>query len=324
MRNGPLVTALAMLTVSVSFARTPSAAASGGEAVTERSASLVPGTRFRDCLGCPEMIVIPAGRFTMGSPAVEAGRFDNEGPQHPVDLPHAFAVGVYDVTRQEYERFARATRREVGDGCLAYDGKTLRSTPGRNWRSPGFPQTDRDPVVCVTWQDAEAFVSWLNDRLAKSGPRSRTSNGSGPYRLLTEAEWEYAARAGTTTPFYWGERLTRAQANYGPDQPAFAPVAEGADRWGYTSPVGSFPANGFGLFDMAGDVWQWTEDCWHPTYDAAPSDGTAWTSGPCEARVVRGGSWFKPPAGERPAKRGIVPPATRNGEIGFRVARSLG
>jgi formylglycine-generating enzyme len=279
-----------------------------------------PGTRFRDCSDCPEMVVLPAGRFTMGSAASEMGRFANEGPEHPVEIPHAFAVGVYDVTRKEFEQFARATKRPAGDSCLAYDGKGLPDTPGKTWRDPGFPQTDRDPVVCVTWQDATDFVAWLNQRVDKS---HTAGEGGHPYRLLTEAEWEYAARAGTTSAYYWGDQMLREHANYGPNEMRFAPTIEGKDLWGYTSPVGSFPANGFGLFDMAGNVWQWTADCWHDSYAEAPLDGSAWTSGACEARVVRGGSWFKPAAGERSAKRGIVKPEVRNGEIGFRVARTL-
>ena len=288
-------------------------------------AATAPGTRFRDCPLCPEMVVIPAGAFTMGSAESEAGRFKNEGPQHQVTIAHAFAMSLYDVTVGEYRRFVHATGRTLSDGCRIYDEKTFLESDlvrirGRNWQRPNFPQGDRHPVVCVTWEDANAYVAWLNSQVS-----TRSAGMQGSYRLPTEAEWEYAARAGTTTPFYWGAEIRRDQVNYGPDELRFAPVAVGADRWKYTSPVGSFPPNAFGLYDMSGNVWQFTRDCWHDNYDGAPSDGSARTDGNCDERAVRGGSWFKPPAGERSAKRGEgkIVDLKGNHEIGFRVVRDL-
>ena len=297
-------------------------AASGG-AAEQRAA----GTRFRDCPDCPEMIVIPAGSFTMGSPRSEEGRFENEGPQHLVTITRPFAMGVYDVTLGEYRKFANATGRPTTDGCRIYDptfiDPQLVRVHGKNWQQPNFAQTDRDPVVCVSFEHPRAYVDWLNWQVSRaSSPRAAAS---GPYRLPSEAEWEYAARAGTMTPFYWGSAIRRAAANYGPDELRFAPVAMGADRWEYTSPVGSFPANAFGLFDMAGNVWNFTQDCWRASYDGAPSDGSARAEAKCDERPVRGGSWFKPPSGERPAKRGEGTAANLKGnaEIGFRVVRDL-
>ena len=284
-----------------------------------------PGARFRDCPDCPEMIVIPAGRFVMGSPQTEKDRFPQEWPEHPVTIARPFAMAVDAVTRAEYAEFVRATGRPDGTACKIYDakyhapnGSQLRIAEGKNWRDPAFAQTDQDPVVCISWDDAQAYIAWLNARAGGSG--------GGRYRLPTEAEWEYAARAGATTPYYWGEEISRDRVNYGLDEKKFAPFAKGADRWLYTSPVGSFPANPFGLHDMAGNVWQMVEDCWHGSYVLAPRDGSAWMSDTCKDRVVRGGSWYKPPTGQRHAMRGKnTAEDMRHGlsEIGFRVVRSL-
>ena len=280
-----------------------------------------PGTTFRECRNCPAMAVAPAGSFSMGSPADEKGRFDNEGPQHRVTIARPFAIAIDPVTRGEYARFVRATKRVTPDSCRVYDvsfaDNDLVRVRGKNWKRPNFRQADDHPVVCLTWNDANAYASWLNKQVGASV--------TGPYRLPSEAEWEYAARGGTTTPYYWGNAISRAQSNYGPDEQRFAPVANGADRWLYTSPVGSFPANPFGLHDMAGNVWQFTADCWHDSYAGAPSDGSARTDGKCDERVVRGGSWFKPPMGERSAMRGQgkVADLKGNHEIGFRLVRDL-
>lgn len=297
------------------------APATAREPLTSNSAS-TPGARFRECGACPEMVVLPAGNFTMGSPDTERGRFKKEGPEHRVTIARPLAMAVHLVTRGEWRRFVRATGRKDPEACRIYDvsfaDHDLVRVYGKNWRRPHFAQTDKHPVVCVTWDDARAYAEWVNRQMGAPG-------GVGLYRLPTEAEWEYAARAGTTTPYYWGSEISRAQANYGPETLPFAPVASGADRWKYTSPVGAFPANPFGLHDMAGNVWQFTLDCWHETYEGAPIDGSARADGKCDERAVRGGSWFKVPAGERTAMRGQgkVADLKGNHEIGFRLVRDL-
>lgn len=285
-----------------------------------------PGHRFRECRNCPEMVVIPPGTFTMGSPQTEIGRFKNEGPERRVTIAHTLAIGAYPVTRKEYRHFVRATRRPTPDSCRIYDESFVDSdlvrVRGKNWTRPNFHQRDDHPVVCISWDDALAYAAWLNSQV---NSKLETVGSTGPYRLPSEAEWEYAARAGTTTPYYWGNEISRSAVNYGPDELRFLPVARGEDRWKYTSPVGSFPPNPFGLFDMAGNVWQFTQDCWHDSYAVAPADGTAQTDGKCDERVVRGGSWFKPPMGERSAKRGQGKSSDLKGnhEIGFRVVRDF-
>ena len=224
------------------------------EAEARERAAMRPGKVFRDCPECPEMVVVPAGSFTMGSPSSEKGRYDGEGPQHRVTIPEPFAVGKYEVTFAEW------------DACVAAGG-----CYGHRLYDPGWGRGQR-PVIVVSWEDAKAYVGWLS---RKTGER---------YRLLSEAEWEYAARAGTRTRYHWGHSIGRNQAN-----------CDGCgSRWDdeKTAPVGSFPANGFGLHDVHGNVWEWVEDCWHGSYAGAPTDGRAWaTGGDCERRVLRGGSW---------------------------------
>jgi len=286
------------------------AAASGS--VAARTPVL--GSAFRDCADCPEMVVIPAGQFTMGSSAPEKawaashgstpGSVADEAPQHPVSL-RSFALGRTDVTRAGYAAFVRETGHPLGDGC-GRDGFKWDKQPDLNWQKPGFSQTDRDPVVCVSWQDAQAYVSWLN---RKSGPRS----GEGPYRLPTEAEWEYAARAGSTTMFWWGDD----------DGAADSHAWYKANSDGHTQPVGSKPANAFGLYDIVGNVWQWTQDCYAETYANAPSDGNAaQTKGNC-LRVDRGGSWLFPAWLLRSATRERNPANFRDAIMGFRVAKTI-
>lgn len=261
-----------------------------------------PETSFRDCADCPLMRLLPAGKLLMGSPASEPGHDAAEAPQHQVTIRRPFAIGVYDVTRAQFAVFARATNYVANPKC--------------DWRSPkarGQPidQTDADPVVCVSWSDAEAYAKWLS---AKTGHS---------YRLPSEAEWEYAARAGSKTAVPWGSGSARDFANYGSDQ-CCAPFDAGRDRWLYTSPVGSFRPNAFALYDMLGDVWQRTEDCGHADYSGAPSDGSAWLSGgDCTTRIIRGGGWFVSFDQLRTAARAADPADFRKNDIGFRVARSL-
>jgi formylglycine-generating enzyme required for sulfatase activity len=246
--------------------------------------ALKPLANFHECAkACPEMIVIPAGAFTMGSPATEQGRFNNEGPQHKVTIAKPFAVSKYDVTFADW------------GACVSVGAcpKAVDSGFGR----------DTKPVINVGWDDAQTYVAWLSKMTGQ------------PYRLLTEAEWEYAARAGTTTPYYWGDTGGTGNAN----------CFGCGSKWGnqLTSPVGSFAANQFGLYDMAGNVWQWLQDCYHPDYNGAPSDGSAWTSGHCSIRVVRGGSWDGNPLSLRSANRSWNSTDLQVYLLGFRVGRTL-
>ena len=259
------------------------------------------GDVFRDCADCPEMVVVPSGSFMMGSPPSEEGRRDNEGPVHRVSIPSAFAVGVYEVTRGEFGRFVSSTGRSMGDECWTREDGEWKERSGRSWRSPGFSQTDLHPAVCVSWDDARAYVDWLSRETGEA------------YRLLSEAEWEYVARAGTTTRYHWGDAIGRNLAN-----------CDGCgSRWDNesTSPVGVFGANAFGLHDVHGNVLEWVEGCWNESYAGAPRDGSVSKSGNCSFHVLRGGPWGNDPRYLRAAKRGWVNSGYRGSNTGFRVAR---
>ena len=223
------------------------------------------------------------------------------------------------MTRDEYAQFVAETNRPYPDSCDTLNASGTFVATNGNWHSPGFPQTGRDPVVCVSWDDAQAYVAWLS---AKTGH---------VYRLPTEAEWEYAARAGTTTARYFSDnpaelcRYTNVgDLDYSEQHPGDSGVNRACrDGYAFTSPVGSFPPNQFGLYDMLGNVNDWTEDCWNANYSGAPTDGTAWQSGDCGRRVVRGGSWDMDLSGVRSANRRSPPTSRRNTTLGFRVARTL-
>jgi sulfatase modifying factor 1 len=267
---------------------------------------------FRDCPDCAEMVDIPAGRFTMGSSASEAvatgvpeGHAAYEHPQHEVTVGR-FAIGKYDVTRGEFASFVAATGYRT-PGCEP-----------EHVLAPPYAQTDNYPATCVNWSDAQAYISWLSAKTGKS------------YRLPTEAEWEYAARAGTTTPWFWGNDAARecGFANGGDlsmkdGMPDHSGTDLCRDGYAFASPVGSFRPNGWGLYDMAGNVWQWVADCWHETYDGAPSDGSAWTIDACDKRDLRGGAWNMNAYHVRSANRNFLDPAIRSDRIGFRLARTL-
>ena len=298
--------------------------------------SKTPSSSFRDCKDCPEMVVVPAGSFTIGTPATEADRDETEGPQKKISI-NKLAVGKYDITKAEWAAFAAATNRPTLGGC-AFSGftdttkKFWEGNPSASWNHLGFAQTDKDPVVCITWQDAVDYTQWLSK---KTGAH---------YRLLSEAEWEYAARAGTTTAFYWGTSGSHEYANYGADS-NWTGLAKGRDKWMATSPVGSFPPNAFGLYDMVGNVLQYTANYFSPSYDSIPTNGSAYTTDvqlsmtgslsymnnkkSSAYRMVRGGDWGDPPfmirAGFRnwAPGRGFTIDTYRSGGVGFRVARTL-
>jgi formylglycine-generating enzyme required for sulfatase activity len=286
---------------------------------------------FRDCRDCPVMVSIPPGTFTMGVAPGEEEREnlspDQRGRSVPptrITITRGFALGKFPVTRAEFLAFAQTTNRAQGLSCWGLapqpDGSGRWQERQRlTWSMPGFGQTPQDPIVCVSWADAVAYADWLSRR---TGQR---------YRLPSEAEWEFAARAGTTGPRYWTEdaAATCTRANVrdhamaafynAPHDATFFPCSDG---FVHTARVGAFPPNAFGLHDMLGNVWQWTQDCWNQTLQGQPRLGTARESGDCLIRVARGGSWSNDPRLLRVGYRNSGPATARSSNTGFRVARS--
>jgi formylglycine-generating enzyme required for sulfatase activity len=272
---------------------------------------------FQECPDCPRMVGIPAGRFLMGSPAHEPGRFDSEGPQHVVTL-RAFALGKYPVTSEQFLNFLRATGYQPAP-CNPMLGLGWKS-PGRGLAySPGEDEPLRWPAVCLGWKDAQAFTAWLICKVGAAHPDIAFRPG-GPYRLPSESEWEYAARAGSNTARWWGDEIGHDNAN-----------CNGCgSRWDdkLLAPVDSFADNPFGIHAVLGNAWEWTEDCWHPSYVGAPADGSAWMDAGnfCVKHVIRGGAWNNVPIFVRSAAR----VGAADGQdydystmTGFRVARDL-
>jgi formylglycine-generating enzyme required for sulfatase activity len=260
---------------------------------------------FKECPQCPEMVVLPAGSFMMGSPTSEVGHYEFEAPLHRVTFARPFAVGKYEVTFAEW------------DACVSVGGCKYKPEEGSGRPSDGLWGRDRQPVIFVSWNDVTAeYLPWL----------SRTTGKT--YRLLSEAEWEYAARAGTTTPFSTGRTITLEQANFDGNMPygentSFYGSGR-KDLWRQkTVEVGSYRPNAFGLHDIHGNVSEWVQDCWNSNYNGAPADGSAWTTGECDNRIPRGGSWMFDPKLLRSAHRTFITPRFRIHSIGFRVARKL-
>ncbi len=261
---------------------------------------------FKDLEAGPEMVVVPAGRFMMGSPKDEPQRESwkagTESPQHEVNVPKPFAVGRYALTRGQFAAFVAASGHKMEGGS-------------RSWRDPGFSQDDSHPVVCVNWHDVQAYIAWLSKA---SGAR---------YRLLSEAEWEYACRAGTVTPFWWGSSITPDQANYNGSAEPYKGGGKKGDYRNRTVPVQSFEANPWGLYQVHGNVWEWCEDGWHDSYNAKPENlkatGNAWITEGGGLRVLRGGSWDIVPQDLRAAYRNSGYPDFRVSYIGMRVARTI-
>jgi formylglycine-generating enzyme required for sulfatase activity len=280
-----------------------------------------PGDTFKDCPDeCPEMVVLPAGSFRMGSPASEFGRDRDEGPQHTVMIMKPFAAGKREVTRDQFAAFAAASRYKVGDRCWTFDGNTFEERSGRSYLNPGYEQDGTHPVVCVSWDDAQAYVAWLSMKTAK------------PYRMLSEAEWEYAARSGSASRNSFGD-VSEQQCKFanGADETAKASglpkdwkYATCKDGYARTAPAGSFKPNAFGLYDMHGNVHEWCADAWHPNYQGAPADGAAWLGADTSSSILRGGSWELSPRDLRSAVRLKCQRGIRRSNVGFRVARTLG
>ena len=278
---------------------------------------------FRDCPNCPEMVMVPEGKFIMGSSKAEqtlahaAGsqrkETDRETPQHRVRV-RSFAVGRDAVTKAEFAAFVQAenyrTDAEKGDGCVIVKDNTATMVKTAHWRDAGFDQTDDHPVVCVSWNDAQAYIHWISQLTGKR------------YRLPSESEREYATRAGSQTAFWWGDNITTLQANYaGYFKYNDSPRGEVRQA---TVPVQSFGANPFGLYNVHGNVFEWVQDCFHANYHKAPTDGSAWTSRCSEdRRVLRGGSWSNQPSYLRSAFRIRGNLFFRNNVSGFRVAQTL-
>ncbi len=265
---------------------------------------------FKDHEHGPDMVVVPAGSFTMGSPDTEPERSADESPQHTVTIAQPFGVGRHAITRGQFAAFVNNTGHTTEGGATVWKGDKWEHDPKGSWRTPGFAQDDTHPVVCVSWDDASAYAAWLCIQTGKA------------YRLLTEAEREYVARASTTTPFWWGGSITSTQANYNGNY-TYAGGTKGEWRKS-TVPVGSFAANPWGLFNVHGNVWEWCEDDWHDTYNGAPADGSAWLQGgDAGKRVVRGGSWYLTPDILRSAYRNWFATDNRSSSFGFRVGRTL-
>lgn len=281
-----------------------------GLALSASLAGLLPGTAaaaeplpagkvFKDCKNCPEMVVLPAGKFTMGTPETEVGREPDEGPMHEVTFAKAFAMSRFQITAGEWDSYVKETGVKIANGD---------TRPGRECvaSKPRYKQEPRQPAVCMDFADVQAYVAWLSKKTGQN------------YRMVSEAQREYAARAGSTGPFPFpfdaeGEYSIAKHANtYGP-----------TDGYSFSSPVGSYPPNAFGVYDMHGNVYEWIADCEHPNYVGAPTDGSAWVEPGCESYNIRGNDWGEAPVFSRSGNRNNIYPSTRGDWIGFRVVRDL-
>jgi formylglycine-generating enzyme required for sulfatase activity len=301
--------AMRILVLAIAVAISVGWASQAGAQDMAQATAPAPGSVFRDCPDCPQLVVVPAGSFVMGTAAREVGRGRDEGPAHRVAIA-AFALGRSHVTRAQFAAFVQAAHYQASGGCNEFHADRVppyqwQLNPQLSWQSPGFAQADDHPVVCVSFDDAQAYVRWL---------AQQTSHA---YRLPSEAEWEYAARAGTTTARFWGD------SQEGACQHARVADDQCRDARANTVAVASYAPNQFGLYDMLGNAWQWVEDCYHDSYVGAPTDGRAWTAGDCQVRVSRGGAWNVVPRNVRAGLRARDPSGSRGPYAGFRVARAL-
>lgn len=258
-----------------------------------------PGKVFKDCKDCPEMVVLPAGTFTMGTPDDEVGREPDEGPMHAVTFAKPFAMSRFQITAGEWDSYIRQTGVKIADGD---------TRPGRECiaSKPRYPQSPRQPAVCMDMDDIKHYVAWLSKKTGQ------------PYHMVSEAQREYAARAGSSEPFPFpfdegkGYSIAEHANTYGP-----------ADGYSFSSPAGSYPPNAFGMYDMHGNVYERVADCEHPNYIGAPTDGSAWVEPNCESYQIRGNDWGEAPVFSRSGNRNNIYPQTRGDWIGFRVVRDL-
>ena len=283
--------------------------------------SLKPRDTFRECENCPEMVMVPAGEVLMGS---ERGDIDNgiaaanEAPQHKAVIRQPIAVGRFEVTRDQYAAFVKDTGYTSGDRCFTFENNMPQERGNRSFLNPGYVQDGNHPAVCVSWVNAKAYVDWL----------SRTSGKS--YRLLSEAEFEYVARAGSRSRYgFSNDSAEICKFANGADQsaksaglPANSPYMNCSDGYPFTAPVGSFMANAFGLYDVIGNVWEWTEDCFYGDYASAKLETASRSAEVCSARTVRGGDWFSTESSLRPAVRAKASADVHYDDIGFRVVRT--
>ena len=279
--------------------------------------TIKPGTVFTDCDNCPEMVVIPEGNFMMGSRASEIGRQNHESPVHPVHISKPFAIGKFEITRGQFAIFSKETGYKSEEGCWTIKDGKYGDNPERNWHDTGFLQQDNHPAVCISWKDATRYIEWLSNKTGKE------------YRLPSESEWEYAARGNTNSARYWGDspenacRYANVMDSTGKSKVANVQWRHNCnDGFAFTAPVGSKKPNPFGLYDMLGNVWEWTQDSYHDSYTGAPGDGSAWTRDGKD-RVIRGGSWLNREQHVRVAERASDEPTDHDNFTGFRVARTI-
>ena len=295
------------------------------------------GTLLKDCENCPLMVMIPPGSFVMGAPISDSGSRDDERPQHQVNIAYSFAVGKFEVTRGEYAQFVEDTAHDDSGGCNRATASGIELIENLSWRDPSYLVTDNHPVTCVSWNEAKAYARWLSEQTGED------------YRLLTESEWEYSARAGTTTIRYWGDSEEGCDFANGADLditpesfleemqaretkiilPEHWSVANCHDGYVTSAPAGSFIPNAFGLYDTLGNVAEWVEDCWKNSYEDHPNDGSARKTGDCNRPILRGASYYDMPIYLRSSNHyGFNPKSSNNKDIryinfGFRIARTI-
>ncbi len=284
---------------------------------------------FTDCKGCPEMVIIPSGTVFIGSYEEEIGRRKGERNRIKATINKPFAMAKNEVTLGQYRMFMEETKYKSKEafykgeplvGCNYYDGKSYGYVAEHNWKNPGYPQRETDPVVCVSWSDADAYAKWLSKKTGRK------------YRVPSTVEFEYASRAGSSSPWYWGTDPSvaceyanigdKAFANKFPSRASF-PCNDG---YVYTTKVGRFKPNKFGLYDMVGNAWEWTNDCFQNDLTNAPIDGSSWTDNTddaCTWRTPKGGSWISGISWSRSAVRSRDGANYRSFMLGFRVAAEI-